>query len=99
MKPSMPDRKINGVKLEPKEYDDYVKRAGIPTKQLLDGLINSEGWNKIPDFKKKEIINKEITKHRDIAKRIMISLNPKKFKIEPKMKKVNEQITDIQSIQ
>ena len=99
MKPSMPDRKINGVKLEPKEYDDYVKRAGIPTKQLLDGLINSEGWNKIPDFKKKEIINKEITKHRDIAKRIMISLNPQKFKIEPKMKKVSEQITDIQSIQ
>lgn len=99
LKPSMPNRKINQVELTQKEYDDYVKRSGIPTKQFLDGIVNSQGWDKIPDFKKKEIIEEQIKKHRDIAKRIMIVEDPQRFKIEPRKKKITEQITDIRAVQ
>lgn len=95
MKPSMPERKINGVELTPREYEEYIKLSGIPAKRILDDVINSNIWDKIPDFEKKKIIDEQIKDHRNNARDLMIANNPEKFEITPAREKTEKEILDI----
>lgn len=60
----MPDKSISGVKLKQEEYWQVVKQAGTFTKQVLDKIVDSPGWDKTPDFIKEKIIKSTVDKIR-----------------------------------
>jgi len=96
LKPAMPAQSINNVKLDQKEYWKYVEQAGQPAKRILDRIVNMPSWDLIPDYRKKELITDQIEYHRRNARKIMIAEDPHKFKITPRLERIEEIRKDIQ---
>jgi hypothetical protein len=87
-KTGMPSRRINKVELTPEQYNEYVTYAGQPAKRVLDRMVNSPGWDAIPDFKKDELITDQIKEFRDRARELMVAKYPKQLKIQPAIERV-----------
>ncbi|MFZ5791861.1 MAG: hypothetical protein ACOY3L_14310 [Pseudomonadota bacterium] len=74
--PSKLDRKIRGVDLTDKQYDDYQRIAGRLTKFMLDNLVRSPGWGQIPAFARTETITRVIDNTRETARTQMLMVYP-----------------------
>jgi Tfp pilus assembly protein PilO len=46
--PEFPKNTINGVRLTPTQYHDYVQIRGRLAKQILDGAVNNGAWQQLP---------------------------------------------------
>ncbi|MCH8313799.1 MAG: hypothetical protein IID17_12535, partial [Nitrospinae bacterium] len=87
--PGMPERRIGGVALEPKQYWEYVKTAGQAAKADLDGRIMGSGWDGLSDNQKKRQIRKIILRHRSLARLEMMGKYPELLekKIERRLRR------------
>jgi hypothetical protein len=47
--PAAPEKKYKGVELTPQQYDDYSRVMGRLKRQMTVSLVNSPGWNTMPD--------------------------------------------------
>lgn len=74
--PAHPEQKIRGVKLNDAQYDEFQMTAGRLAKVQLDGLVNSEGWQTMPDFAQKELIQNTIRGSRQTASGLMQMRHP-----------------------
>lgn len=74
--PSTASRKIRGVQLDEKQYDDYAKLSGQLMKQRLDGVVNQNGFENLPDGKKFEVMNKIIHTARENARTAILAQYP-----------------------
>jgi hypothetical protein len=74
--PSMPERQINGVNLEPPLYAEYVKLAGQPAFRFLNSKIEHSTWRALPDFAKRAMIEQSISGFRDQARQLMVARHP-----------------------
>lgn len=90
MAPSPVDKKINKVELTPEQHNEYIRFAGEPAKDQLDRLVYSDAWERIPDFKKKELIDGVISRNRKLATMRMVSRYPQELMINPTKKKIAE---------
>lgn len=74
--PAAPEKKIRGVQLAPEQYDEYQMLSGRLAKSQLDGLVNSEGWQAIPDFAQKELYERTVRDARQTAAGLMQMRHP-----------------------
>jgi hypothetical protein len=74
--PAMPDRQIRGVDLTPEQYAEFVTLAGKPLKATLDKLVAGAGWQRLPDFARKEAIDSVVQKTRKAAAEAMLMRHP-----------------------
>lgn len=58
--PAMGDSKIGKVGLKPEQRDAYAKTAGEMLHQILQPIVNSPGWDKMPDWTQKKMIEEKI---------------------------------------
>lgn len=65
--PTPPSDRIGGVKLPPNMYDKYHAMSAPLTRQMLGGLVNSEGWNDLPPVVREDVIHKTIAAARKSA--------------------------------
>ena len=63
-----PDRVVRGVELTDKQYDEYVRVSGTIAKRTVLNYVKSPAWKSIPDYMKKDIIKKAMTKARSAAR-------------------------------
>lgn len=70
---TLPEKKIRGVDLTPEEYNRYVEHAGKPAKLILNRVVSSEGYQRLPDFLKEHIFRKIIS---DVRARATESMLP-----------------------
>ena len=77
--PRMPQEKLKGVELTPELHNEYIALAGAPAKQFLAEIVESEDYQKIPDFARKEIIETAVNKFRDRAGKMMLIKHPDIF--------------------
>ena len=70
------DNKINGIKLTPKQYDDYSTIAGQLTKNNLNRLIEQPGFAAQQPFLQHQQITKIIDKSRANARAVILMQNP-----------------------
>lgn len=74
--PSMPTRKIRNVKLEAKEYEELLKLQNkLKTKNQLEKIIKSSGYKSLPNYRKKEILDKTLKKSQQTARNILFNTN------------------------
>lgn len=74
--PSMPTRKIRNVKLEAKEYEELLKlQKTLKTKDQLEKIIQSSGYQNLPTYRKKEILDKTLKKSQQTARNILFNTN------------------------
>lgn len=73
--PSKLQRKIRGVELTDKQYDDFQRIAGRMAKIRLDALV-TPGFTKIPEQSQAEVINKIISSSRETARSTILMQNP-----------------------
>jgi hypothetical protein len=88
--PSWLKPEINGVKLTPRQHDRYSEMAGKTAKRALDRVIASEGYGRLPDFQKKELVDRLIKEARAQAKQIMLINEPAILE-----RKTREQLDDL----
>ena len=74
--PSMPERQIRGTKLTDQQYQDYAVTAGQMTKARLDALVNTPGFQTLPDGVQAQTIRQTIENARETARSIMLMKNP-----------------------
>lgn len=74
--PPMPKRTINDHELTPEQYDDYSRISGETAKNMLDKIVMSPGWPKIPDDNKVDLVKRIFTKARAIARIQLIATSP-----------------------
>ncbi|HVL77875.1 MAG TPA: hypothetical protein VM346_01155, partial [Sphingomicrobium sp.] len=69
---SMPQRylKVRGQRfdLTPQQYDELMQLTGKPAKQYLDGFMQSEEWQKMPDSERVEFVQETLKEFRDIGR-------------------------------
>ena len=68
MAPSKPSRKVMGVELTPQEYDTYQQTTGQLARHLLGQVIAAPDYARLPDDRKKEVIDDVLSKARDLAR-------------------------------
>jgi hypothetical protein len=72
----MPTRKIRNVKLEAKEYEELLKLQNkLKTKNQLEKIIKSSGYKSLPNYRKKEILDKTLKKSQQTARNILFNTN------------------------
>ncbi len=74
--PAPLQKRIRGVDLKPDVYDQYQMVAGRLTKHILDGMVKQEGWDSLPEFARKEMITKTITRTRETARTYILMEHP-----------------------
>lgn len=67
VRPAPPQPEIKGVKLDPKQYDDYQVYGGVLAKSMLDNIVKSPGWDQLPSFAQKEMMQSSIRTARQMA--------------------------------
>lgn len=70
--PNFPGQTINGVRLSPDQYHDYVALSGQMSSTILDRIIHSDGWNQIPDSKKLSFMNEVVKQSRTRAQTLLM---------------------------
>ena len=74
--PSMPTRKIRNVELEPKEYEQLLAiQKKLKTKERINKIIKSSGYKNLPEYRKKEILDKTLKKQQKRARDILFRSN------------------------
>jgi hypothetical protein len=76
MMPAALDRKIRGVELADRQYEDYARTAGRMTKMQLDKMVGSPGFVQWPDFAKREAVKHLVDGTREQARGLMMIRNP-----------------------
>lgn len=74
--PSKIDRKIRGVELTDKQYDDLALLAGQTTKMRLDSAIKVSGFDSMPKAVQVKIIDNIIDSSREMARSVVMMKNP-----------------------
>jgi hypothetical protein len=74
--PAPVEKSIKGVKLEPKQYDDFQRIAGRLSKMTLDTIVATPGWASVPEFARRETIKNAIERSRESATALMLAQNP-----------------------
>lgn len=74
--PSKLGREIRGVDLTAAQYDDYQVFAGGLTWQMLGNAVGAPGWGNAPEFARREIVTKMVTRARETARRYMLAKYP-----------------------
>ena len=90
LNPSMPRRKLAGVELTPQQYNEYVKLAGEQTKSILDRIVDTPSWKRLPDYEKRNLIENTINANRQMAGNIMASKYPELLIEQPIQEKILE---------
>jgi len=74
--PSMPTRKIRNVELEPKEYEQLLAiQKRLKTKEQINKIIKGSGYKNLPEYRKKEILDKTLKKSQKTAREILFNTN------------------------
>jgi len=74
--PSLPERKIRGVKLTDEQYHEYARISGMMAKSNLDRYVNSPRWESIPDHVKKKTMEESVRASREAAVGLMFRRYP-----------------------
>ena len=74
--PAAISRRIRGVELTPKQYDELQLISGRSTKQQLDAVVALPGWYKIPPFARVKVIKELIEKTRDVSRKSILIRHP-----------------------
>lgn len=74
--PSRLDRKIRGVDLTDKQYDDYSRVAGRTAKMLLNQVVQTQGFASMPLSIRHDIVKKTVEAAREMASNMTMIQNP-----------------------
>ena len=74
--PSTPTRKVRNVSLEPKEYEELLAlQKKLKTKEKIQQIIESPGYQNLPEYRKTEILKKTLKDSQSVARSILFSTN------------------------
>ena len=74
--PSTPTRKVRNVSLEPKEYEELLALQNkLKTKERIQQIIESPGYQNLPEYRKTEILKKTLKDAQSLARSILFSTN------------------------
>lgn len=74
--PSTPTRKVRNVSLEPKEYEQLLAlQKKLKTKEKIEKIIKSSVYKGLPDYRKKELLEKTLKESQSFARNILFSTN------------------------
>jgi DnaJ-domain-containing protein 1 len=73
--PAMPQRKIRGVELTQKQYEDYVLISGRLLYLSFKQLVTTPGWNSIPEGIRVEMLDRKLRSTREQASTLMLMQN------------------------
>lgn len=74
--PSKVQRKISGVELSDKQYDDYARISGRMTKQRLGEIVQMQGFEQLPKFVREEMMRKTVEASRRAAREAVMMRYP-----------------------
>lgn len=74
--PSFPGNTIDGVKLTPDQYHDYIALSGSMSKELLDRLIQKDSFQKAPVATKQFLLKGVVGVARTTAQATIAAHNP-----------------------
>ena len=74
--PAAVEKNIRGVELTPAQHDTYAQYAGRFMRLNLETLVNTPGWTEQPEFARREVITKTVTRSRQTATSLMLMENP-----------------------
>jgi hypothetical protein len=63
--PGPPQDRVAGVKLTPRLFDEYQVTAGALTRQMLESMVESPGWQQLPDYVRETAIRHAVTAARE----------------------------------
>jgi hypothetical protein len=86
--PKMPQRKIAGVELTPKEYTRLQKETGIVAGRTIDLIINAPYYNALPDGIRKELIEKAYRKAKEHGRQKVLSEISPERRAAPRLEKL-----------
>ncbi len=76
--PSTPSRKVRGVDLTPKEYEELLSlQKRFKTKERIKTIIDSSSYKALPTFRKKEILDKTLKKAQKTARNFLFKTTPR----------------------
>lgn len=70
-----PSRRMDGVKLNNKEYSEYSKMVGETAKKFMDRMITNPGFTKMNNEQSQYIVDKIFNNARDMARKKLIKGN------------------------
>jgi hypothetical protein len=92
--PSNPTRKVRGVDLTPKEYEELLTlQKKFKTKEKIKRIINSPSYKSLPNFRKKELLDGALKKGQKLARNVLFRTNKRLQKEFIKLEK--EKFQDI----
>ena len=92
--PSNPTRKVRGVDLTPKEYEELLTlQKKFKTKEKIKRIINSPSYKSLPNFRKKELLDGTLKKGQKLARNVLFRTNKRLQKEFIKLEK--EKFQDI----
>ena len=62
--PAKPRRQLRGVDLDEEQYETYQVTSGRLAKNLLDQMVSTDGWYELPEFARRNAIERVITTSR-----------------------------------
>ena len=69
-------RKVRNVSLEPKEYEQLLAlQKKLKTKEKIEKIIKSSVYKGLPDYRKKELLEKTLKESQSFARNILFSTN------------------------
>lgn len=71
-RPTFPPQTINGTKLTDQQYHDYIALSGHFAKLRLDNLVDSKGWDNIPNEYKLSLVKQIIRSSRTQAQQALM---------------------------
>lgn len=74
--PAKLTRKIRGVELTDRQYDDFARTAGRMAKMRVDAIVSNPGFQGTPNEIRSEMLKKAINTSREAARAIMMMQNP-----------------------
>jgi hypothetical protein len=92
-RPPIPKKTIRGAKLKASEYDRYSELYGKQAKQLIDPLVNAKGWDKVPAWKKKELLESRFRRAGDIARKRLFGEIPE-IQVRAKKSEMKERLSE-----
>jgi hypothetical protein len=81
-------RKIEGIELTDKQFDDYARIAGRTTKLMLNQMVSLPGWENIPPGIRIDMIHKTINKQRENAAKLIKALYAQDIVMPAQQKKL-----------
>ncbi len=90
--PSNPLRKVRGIELTPQEYEDLLAlQKKFKTKEKIEKIIRSSQYKRLPNFRKKELIDKQLKRAQKRARDVLFLSNKRLRKEYKKLEEKNFQ--------